>query len=203
MGCPWSYPVLKSRCSIPATVMDVLSKMCGLLTFKVSRKPSSFHARNFVLCYQQNAMPSKSLNNVRPPSTLSAGACRAQSPLEGEPLPRRMKPDASPSVHDDIHLQIGCRGSERRRHSYGYLVSTHRVRRAEICNQYVRRQPLRRRGCQGQFEERKTHFARVSNVPQKEERLRFVSIIAPCSSPPGRRKVCRVVGDRTASCKGL
>jgi len=114
-----------------------------------------------------------------------------------------MKPDASPSVHDDIHLQIGCRGSERRRHSYGYLVSTHRVRRAEICNQDGRRQPLRRRGCQGQFEERKTHFARVSNVPQKEERLRFVSIIAPCSSPPGRRKVCRVVGDRTASCKGL
>lgn len=105
MGCPWSYPVLKSRCSIPATVMDVLSKMCGLLTFKVSRKPSSFHARNFVLCYQQNAMPSKSLNNVRPPSTLSAGACRAQSPLEGEPLPRRMKPDASPFEHDDIPLR--------------------------------------------------------------------------------------------------
>ena len=52
-------------------------------------------------------------------------------------------------------------------------------------------------------EDVKTHFARVSNVPQEEERLRLVSIIAPCSSPPGRRPVSRTVGDRTASCKGL
>ena len=82
-------------------------------SIKSSRIPSTFLAHDFMWCDQQTeGVQFESLNNARPPSKVSAGACRAQSPLEGEPLPRRMKPDASPSIHDDIHLQLCARRRE-------------------------------------------------------------------------------------------
>jgi len=76
------------------------------------------------------------LNNARPPST-SAGACRLLSRrrLRGGEPPRRMKPDASPSVHEDVYNCL--RENEKRARSRDYLVTVLLARHAYLQGRWM------------------------------------------------------------------
>jgi hypothetical protein len=98
------------------------------------------------------------------------------------PLPRRMKPPDTPH-----HLSVKTKtptivreeitAPESAANTYtGISRDTCIITKKHGCRQ----SGFRGRGREGQQpQERKTHFARMSDVPQKEERLRFVSTV-PC-----------------------
>ena len=109
-----------------------------------------------------------------------AGACRSQSPLEKRRSPRCLKPETPhrlPVKTPNIAHEKATRRTIALRQE-DFTVS--QFVRACDHNGRRRQSRLRGRGRQGQPEERKAHFARMFDMPQKKERLRFVSIIDPC-----------------------